>query len=466
MAQWVPIPINQTILTNVDETSLGRQSAALENGYVNDVGGHTRFPGLIPFATVSPGRVYTFEYRGDMIAVTSLGRVWRVSRNGTTEDITEVAVTGGRRPIFSATEDELLVAAGGPIVAFSGNKTEILSADAPETTHVAYSRGYALAIEKDSQRANYSDPGTYTIWPALNVFSAEGKPDSVTALIITPYEEILLAGPKSIEQFETSPSGSNPFYRRWMAGQGLLAPYTLVATKFGTYGVSQDAEFVRFVNQTTDPESDAIQSTLDKIDSWTDAWAKEMIMFGQRFIILQMPEATNIYGTKGVTLIYDEKRRYWYSLYGWDSELNRPARWPGWSHEFIWSRHFVGGDGVIYEMREDAYANAGLPQRYLARTGHYQQEGEDLRLDDLRLRFKRGAIDPNTGRNPILALRVNKDNQGFGSWIRKPLGQHGQRNMVLNYGSLGTAATWQFEWFVVDEAPIELVSIEARVERI
>lgn len=466
MPRWMDVPIGAAVLSNVDETALNRQSAALENGFVNELGGHTRFPGLVEEIPLSPGRVYLYDrpFRGDMIAVTSLGRVHRVDRNGNTRDVTGVAVAGGRRPTFTETEDELLTAAGGPIVAYAGAKTKLLSRDAPDTSHVVYTGSYVLAVQPDSQRASYTEPGDYDNWNPLNTFAAEGKPDRVTAAIVTPYEELLLAGPRSIEQFERAASGTSPFYRRWMAGDGVMAPYSLVATKSGTYGVNGDAEFVRYVNQTTDPESDAVQSTLDRIDSWADHWAKEIIMFGQRFILLQMPDATNVYGTKGVTLVYDEKRRYWYSLYGWDAALNRPRRWPGWSHAFIWSRHYVGGEGVIYRMAQDIYANGAEIQRYLGRSGHFQIEGSAMRIDDCRMRFKRGAADPNTAVEPRLAMRFNPDNMGFTPWMAQPLGRHGQRELVVNFGSLGSADTMQFEWFVTDEAPVDITKLEILVE--
>jgi hypothetical protein len=464
MARWMEVPIGAPVLTNVDETALDRQSAALENGYVNDVGGHTRFPGSVEFADISDGLVYLREFRGDLMAVTSLGRVWRIDRNGNSKDVTSAAVTGGRRVIFAETEDELLMVAGGKIIAYPGGKTRILSEDAPEASHVVYTGGYVAANELDSGRWRYTPVGDYDNWPVLNIFSAESKPDRINAAIVTPYEELLFAGPRSLEQFEKSPSGTAPFYRRWAAGDGLLAPYTLSATKFGTFGINSDAEFVRYVNQTTNPESDLVQSTLDGIDAWANAWAKEVIMFGQRFILLQMPEATNLYGTKGVTLLYDQRRKYWSTLYGWDADLGLPARWPGWDHEFVWSRHFIGGEGKVYELKRDAYSNAGTIQRYLGRSGHYDLNGNTLRIDDCRMRFKRGTTNPNTSPAPRIAFRYNADNEGFSSWMEQSLGLSGDRQMVLNFGSLGSGDTFQFEWFVTDEAPIELAKLEILVE--
>lgn len=466
MARWMDVPIGAPILTNVDETALDRENAALENGYVNDVGGHSRFPGSVDFVDISPGMVFLREFRGDLIATTSLGRVWRIDRQGNAVDVTGAAVTGGRRVIFAETEDELLMAAGGKIVTYAGGKTKILSEEAPETSHIIYTGGYVAAPELNSGRWRYAAVGDYDNWPALNIFSAESKPDQINAAVVTPYEEMLFAGPGSLEQFEKAPSGTQPFYRRWAAGDGLLAPYTLTATKFGTFGINSDAEFVRYVNQTTNPESDFVQSTLDEIDSWSNAWAKEMIMFGQKFILLQMPEATNVYGTKGLTLLFDQARQYWTTLYGWDGDLGLPNRWPGWDHEFIWSRHFIGGEGKVYELKKTAYANAGQIQRYLGRSGHFGLNGNAMRVDDCRMRFKRGGTNSNTTPTPRLAFRYNPDNLGFSSWMEQPLGLAGQREMVLNFGSLGSADTFQFEWFVTDEAAIELVKLEVLVEQV
>ena len=300
------------------------------------------------------------------------------------------------------------------------------------------------------------DPGS-----DLDTFAANGKPDNLNALIISPYREILLTGVDSIEQFERLPQGTTPFFRRWAVGEGLYAPYTLIAEDQGTWGVNGKKEFVRFTGQTSEPNSGDIGRSLESVDDWTDAWAVSMNLVGQKFILLQMPFATNPHGTKGLTFLYDYRQKKWYNLYGWAD--SQPARWPGWSYLNIWSRHFVGGNGKVLEFVETAYENDGQPQRMLGRTAIIDSWGE-ASVDNLRLRLKRGA-GSNIEASNIL-LRVKRDNRVWSSWKRKSLGKTGETDMMIEFGPMGMGKTFQFEWQIIDNVPVELVAMQAQVNSV
>ena len=457
--RWTEIPIDAKLFTNVDPTSNTRTLTGLENCFVSEAGSHSRFPGLIErvnFGDSDP--VYLKEYEGDLVAVTSKGRFYRIGSDYSYEDVTAVPVAGGRRPVFAETDDGMIVAAGGPIVRFSGQKTELLSEDAPKSTHVAYIDSYVVAVELDSGRFQHADAGQIDIWDPLSVFSADGKPDDLNGLFVTPYRELLLTGPQSIEQFERLQSGDTPFFRRWSVGEGVMAPYTLTFADNATWAVNQDREFTRYSGQTAVAGSGDVQVTLDAVDDWTDAWADRINVKGQTFVVLQMPHATTEYGTKGLTLLFDVRQRKWGLLYGWDAAQGLPTRWPGWSHEYhrVWKKNLVGGDGKIYELTPDAYDHAGAVQRLLGRTahvGHYE-----FRCDNLRLTCKRGVGTNETA--PEILLRCNRDNRGFGPWKRKSLGRYGDRMMTVEFGGFGCGHHFQFEWMVTDACEVEIRKLE------
>jgi hypothetical protein len=401
-----------------------------------------------------------------MVAVTSRGRVMRIGEDGTSRDVTGAHVSGAYRPTFAKTENELAIAAGGPIVRLAGGETEILSQEAPETTHVVFLNGRLIAIEPGSQRWWYSEVGKYRSWPALNVLSAEQKPDNLQAAMVTPGSELLLAGETSVEQWEAIGDAQQPFTRRWTLPDGVMAPYTFTSRKEGVWGLNDNAEFVTFSARTAQPVSDPLQARLDEIDDWTDAWAEPVYVDGQKFILLQAPHATNAYGTQGVTFCYDMRKNRWSSLFGWEREAGRPGIWPGRSYLNIWDRHFVGGDGVIYELDTETYANGDQIQRMLGRTGHYHQQGHTMRIDNLRVQVKRGVVGPNAKRGPVFRLRFNRDNQGWTDWIPRDLGRVGTNHMVLEYGQLGLADTIAFEYAITDPAPVYLTKIEAKIQQV
>ncbi len=465
--KWQPLEFKRKLFTNVQEAVLTRAHAALENCFQNEAEGQTRFPGLKPFATLDgAARVYLDEFKGDLIGVTGDGRVYRVEHDGTPHDVTGTPVAGGRRVIFAETDDEKLFAAGDQIIRLakdesSGQSTEVLSEDAPLATHVAYIDGYVVAIERESGRFHHSDPGQARVWGALSIFTAESKPDIANAVIISPRREMYITGVDSIEQWERLASGTTPFFRRWATGEGNYAPYTLVTADNGSWVINKLQEFVQFQGQISRPSSDDIGITFEDIDDWSEAWAVLMHVRGQKFILLQIPNATNVHTTKGITALLDYRQQRWYSLYGWDNDLNLPARWPGWSYYRMWNRHFVGGEGKIYELDENTYDNDGEIMRMLGRSGHIDKFGES-RCDNIRVRLKRGVVAEGAT-EPLFCLRAIRDNGKKTRWRRKSLGTAGKKDMVIEFGGMGCAHTWQFEYFVTDAAEVEVVKMEVQM---
>lgn len=459
--KWIPIPLDSKLFLNVHEAVLTRAHAAVENSFVNEAGGHSRFPGLKDFSDLGgAARVYMAEWRGDLIAVTNQGKVYRLDKAGNPTRVQGVPVSGGRRVVFAKTDDELLMAAGGPIIRYAGDKTELFSKDAPNSTHVAFIDGFVVASEVDSGRFQHSSAGNFRTWSALDTFAASGSPDNINSLIVTPFRELLVCGEESIEQFERLPSGDPPFFRRWSVGEGIFAPHTLVFADNAAWGINRKFEFVRFSGQVTQPTSDDIGRSLEAIDDWTDAWAEVIQVIGNKFILLQAPFATNVYGTKGATFLYDFRQQKWGSLYGWDSVTGLPARWPGWSYLSLWGRHFVGGEGRIYELTTDTFWHAGTPARMLGRTAHLSELGE-IRIDNLRARLRRGA-GTNTS-EAIFSIRCRRDSKEWSNWKRKGLGRRGETDMFVEFGGMGAAHTWQWEWVITDDCPVELVKLDAQV---
>ena len=466
MADWKPIAIDTKLFTNVRETALKKANAAIENAFINEAGGHTRFPGLQAVVTLLGAGVaptYLSEWQGNLIA-TSNSRIFRMDQSENVLDVTGVPLSGDGRAVFDKTDNELVFCAGAEILRLAGNQTEILSPDAPLSTHVGYIDGFLLAIERFSGRFQHCDVDDFRTWDPLNTFAANGKPDDLNAMIVTPYREIIMTGLESVEQFERLSSGTTPFFRRWATGEGILAPYTLLAEDQGTFGMNKDFEFVRFSGQTSQPASDDVGRSFESVDDWTHAWAVPIRILGQKFVLLQIPRATNPYGTKGLTFLYEFRSKKWFNLYGWDADAALPARWPGWSYQRLWNRHFVGGNGKILELVEGVYTNDGAVQRILGRTAHMDSWGE-ANVQNVRMRIHRGVGDVNAEKPPTIALRAIRDNKHTTRWHHKSLGAPGETDLEIDFGPMGFARTWQFEWQCTENVLIDLHGLAALVER-
>lgn len=465
--EWKEVKIAEKLFTNVKEAALRRATAAIENAFPNEAGGQTRFPGMRDFCTLAGNApTYLHDWNGDLVAVSN-SRVYRIDSDGNTTDVTGVPLSGGKRAIFDKTPNELLMAAGAQILRLGGDLTEVLSDDAPLSTHVQFVDDFVLAIEVGTGVFFHCEAGQYRQWDPIDVFAANGKPDPLNGMIVTPYREIILTGPDSIEQFNRLNSGDTPFYRRWSLGEGIVAPYTLTAFDQGVWAIDKKRSLNRFTGQVSEPRSDDINRTFEGVDDWTDTWAAEMNIVGQKFLLVQFPYATNVYGTKGITVLYDIRQKKWMSLYGWDEHQFVPNRWPGWSYYKMWDRHFVGGNGKVHELVEGIYTNNGVKQRMLGRTAHIDEWGESS-VTNVRMRIKRGvgtSNDPDVA-PPSISLQCIKDNTKRTRPKAKSLGRPGQTEMTLEFGPMGIANTWQFQWEVFDDCEVELIKLEAQVERV
>ena len=460
--RWLDVPIRNRLFQNVQEAVLTNSQAALENATHNETGGITRFPGLEVFSTLSGNApVYLHEWRFDLIAACG-SRLYRIQEDGTVEDVTGVPISGGKRVIFDRTENELVLAAGGPIIRFAGDKTEILSEDAPSRcTHVGFIDSFVLGVEADSGRFFHSNAQATRTWDPLDVFAADAKPDNINSMVITPFREVIVCGIDSIEQYDRMPSNNVPFYRRWSVGEGISAPYTLLAADNGVWGVNKEYEFIRFSGQSNQPESDDIGNTLETVDDWSEAWTTRIHIRGQKYILLQIPRATNPYGTKGITALLDYRTRRWYNLFGWDDTRNVPARWPGWSYYPRWGRHFVGGEGKVYELKMDTYTNDSKQQRVLLRTAPIDAWGES-RIDNLRVRVKRGIVGSND-EEPVIHIRSRRDNRNWSNFRTRGLGKAGKSDQVQEFGGFGCGHTHQFEVMIQANCELELVSMQVQI---
>ena len=118
--KWIPVPIDSKHYKNFEETALTKSAAALENGFQNEAGRISRFPGLTVFKNLDDnGKIFLEEWRNDLVAVSSHGSTFRLDEDANTDNVTAVHVQGGGRVIIAETDDELVMAAGAFILGTS-----------------------------------------------------------------------------------------------------------------------------------------------------------------------------------------------------------------------------------------------------------------------------------------------------------------------------------------------------------
>ncbi len=470
MGEWIDIGLDKKLFKNIDESALTSTYGALENCFVTESNGISRFPGLREFCPVGGnGEVHMSRFQNDMIAVSTDGRTFRIDSNGNKTPIEGPPVLGGDRTSFARTRDGLMMAAGAQIIKYDGKKNSVLSGDAPLSSFIGYLDGYVLAIERESGRYQYSELNKFESWPALNTQAVDGSPDDINSMIITPFNEILFGGYESVEQFERLQGGESPFFRRWSTGDGIVEPWTLCHADNAAWGLNSKYEFVRLSGQTSQSASDDIQGEIEKrfslsgLNNLNKCWAAPLYIKGQKFIVFQAPKATNTYGTEGFTAVFDIRRGQWFEIFGWNSDIGAPTLWPGRSVYNLWGRTFIGGVGKIYEISPSVYNNDGDVQRVYLRTAHFDTLGA-MRIDGVKLTIKRGV--GTYERNPKIMFRTNPDQKGFGNVQMRELGKQGPETMIIEFGAQGIADTWQFEIACTDDCAFELRRFQVEAAKV
>ncbi len=460
MPNWIEVPLNRKLFKNVDESMLTSTYAAMENCFVTESNGLSKFPGLKEFCDLGNNAdIHLSRFGNDLMACGEDGQVFRVDNNAESTKIPGTPVSGGLRTSFARTRDGLMMTAGAQIIKFDGTKNSILSPDAPLSSHIGFIDGYVLAVERDSGRFQNSNLNDFGVFNPLNTFAVDGSPDDINAMLITPFNEILLSGEESLEQYERYVGSTVPFFRRWALGDGISEPGTLCFADNAAWGLNSRREFVRLSGQTSQSVSDDIQKevedryALGNLNAFNAAWALPCFIKGQKFIVFQSPEATNVYGTKGFTCVFDIRRGQFFEIYGWDQASGVPALWPGRSIFSLWGKTFVGGKGKIYELDSNTYQNDGQVQRAYCRSAHFDSDGT-MRVDGVKITLKRGV--GTYEESPKIMMRSNPDNKGFGLWQSRELGTIGADMLSVEFGQQGTADTWQFEIAMTDNAPFEL----------
>lgn len=461
MPKWIDVPLDRKLFKNLDPEVLTDSYSALENCYVTESGGLSRFPGLREVVDLngSEADIYLDRYKNDLMAVGADGQTFRIDSNYAQEKIAGTPVSGGKRASFARTREGLLITAGAQIINFNGTKNAVLSENAPLSEFIGFIDGFVLAVEKESGRFQHSNLNNNGIWDALDTFAVDGSPDNISAMLITPFNEILFAGEESLEQYERYVGSEVPFFRRWSVGEGISEPHTLCHADNAAWGLNSKHEFVRLSGQTSQSVSDDIQKdieyrySLSNLGSLNKAWAEPCYIKGQKFIVLQSPEATNKYGTKGITAVFDIRRGQWFDIFGWDADNGVPTLWPGRSIFQLWGKTFVGGQGKIYELDPDTHNNDSAIQRVFCRSAHFDTAGT-MRVDRVRITLKRGVGTYET--SPKIMLRSRPDNKNWSIMQTRELGKIGDDLLFIEFGAQGTADTWQFEISMTDNAPFEV----------
>jgi hypothetical protein len=477
-----------------DETSKGDTVLAhLYNGYrasttdasmsIHSVPGYVEFCDLGTGNSTVDGDWYSILHSTRLTV--SAGRIFSVSNNGIATELTGAILAVGVPASFTEDENHIFFCARSVINRLDPltGVVDQLGVQAPvNCTHLGYLKGYMVAT---GERADaiagdtfYSSSVTdsegdprYQTW---DVFNNMARPDGVSA-IFTTFREIYAIGRETTEISYTTTDPAAPFASNEGATQpfGTQAPYSVAFDQQSLYYLTtiggnrvvcrltggREAQQLSFAVGVPINDPSAITDARGWIQSWN----------GQTFYVLQMPSTRIVIDDQvhnGVTLVFSVKAQEWYIWYEWDAVNGECKRYPADTFLFVEpiGKRFVGYQGKLWELRDDAFFLGSTPVRMRIRMGNrswgkLSEKACNRYSYSLRKGSAAGVVEP------IMIHRWRND--GNAEWEigrTVSLGVLGSRDIRQKSLQCGKYVTRQDELIFPDPVSIVFNEIEEEVE--
>lgn len=414
------LPINVGLNKAVDEVGLSTHNAAMQDCYVDELGGVNRRPGLVEFCDLGTAAavdgLFWWEPQSMVIAVSN-GDAFKITDN--TGTFAALTMTGadfetGARVTWGDFGTYLFGANGGKIKKLSTTELiDVADADAPTTvTHVAFLDRYLLANETGTRKVWFPLVGNPDDWQS-DYISKDAQFDNLVAVDVANLEAYLL-GKKTMEVWYND--GSNPFSR---LGQGFVQSGTVAPLSFkycdavsSFVWLDHERKIVMMEGRTPAVLSVTLNTYIQGFSTVSDAVGDYMVISGRPYYKLDFP-------TEDKTLILDFMTRQWYEWGYWNSVSAAYERFRGGPYCLspAWNFAIVGdkSNGKIYRVDPTAFDDAGDTIRMLDRTGHidwgYPQNRKKCK--SLSLRVKRTQVAGGVG--PVNMVVQYRDN-GTTTW--------------------------------------------------
>jgi hypothetical protein len=420
----VPIPI---VAGHDAAASRFVSSRTLVNCFVETVMGRPALyggPGYSARQTLATGPVRGLHPFGDDLIAVGGNRLYTVTEGGTATDRGQIlgasAVSmddNGLEVVIVAEDAEKSYAWDGSTLA------EITDADLSALSSVTFIDQYMVGSIKNTGRFQISALADATSWDALDVATAETRPDNLRR-VVTDNRDLLLFGEKTIEGQYNSGDADFPFSRSQLffecglAGRDCLAP---VDNTVAFLAVDKGGGFtVRIIRGGTA----VIISTpaiAHLISQWADPGAAKAFSYSLRnhqFWVLRHADGCVVWDASAAP---DDA---WHVRKSYGSETWAPAY-----AAHIWNTVILGAadTGALYTLDMDTYAEAGEPLVRYVQTEPLGP-GQYFTLNEVELLVEPGVgLLSGQGSDPEVWMELSRNGgKTWGSRMTRKLGQRGE----------------------------------------
>lgn len=370
---------------------------------------------------------------------------------------------------------------GGQLLITSGGKmyilelrtttfTEVLDLTAPadpeakpaHATQGACINGRFLIFDRKASRVYFSKSLDGTVWAASDFIERSIGTDPWRSMIITPYNQILLAGTSTSEVWYFNGEFPSPFAPD-LSGQ-------IAYGNEATFSASVVGDSVMWLGKTPDGGVQVIQmkgyqaqrasthameyegAGYPRLD---DAIGQSYTEQGHTFYLLTFPSA-------GVTWCYDTsapKGRQWHRRGTWISEQDKYIDWGPTFHAFAFGKHLMADRRTnrVYEMSNRFPLDVdGRVIRRLRRSPTVQNENQEVIYKWFELLMETGLGQDAPAANvqgppPVVMLRVSNDGgRTWGDERQASAGALGAYSTRVYWSRLGQGRQRVFEVTVSD----------------
>lgn len=357
----------------------------------------------------------------------------------------------------------------GYIITKSNNTMAIIAdSDFQGAANIAFLDGYFIYSKPGTASMYSSALNDGTSWDALDVATAEQRPDNLIGLGVFKGELWAFGETTTEVWYDAANQTGFPLSPR--IGSGIDVGCSAAASICGIDDLlmwldsrgfiveSTNAPFIRNNNSgytVNIVSTDAINNEISTYSNINDAVACAYHQDGHAMYQITFPTANK-------TWVYDRSTQLWHEKSYYDAFTG--------VHDYHLAQYFskygnlnlVGGikNGIIYIMSHNYYDDNGGSIYRIRTTSPQNQEFSLVGVDQLEIRINSGYAPQ--GLDPQINLRYsNNGSHTWSNYITRSMGKVGEYGKRIQWNRLGTAYEWVFELSTAE--PIQWALIDASV---
>jgi len=391
-------------------------------------------PGLSLFCNIGGGVGVRglHDFNGVLLAVVGT-TLYTVTEAGSA---TSRGTIAGTEPvIMSNNGDQAVIVADAASYVWNGaSLATITDTDFQTASSVDFLDQYMLFTKADSGSFFLSALADAASYDALDIASAESRPDPLLRVLVQN-REALLFGTKTLEDWYNAGDADFPFVRsQTYAEVGLAGKYAAAVIDNSVAWLASDKTVRILRGGTPQIISDALVGA--EIESWTDAGATLAFAFtmrGHQYLVLRNPDGCLVWDASLPAAVAWSVRK----SYGSDTWRVRCCE-----TMVDWGGRIVMGDastGVIYALDADVYSENGDPIVLELTSRTMGPGGRRFTVYGVEIEIEPGvSLMSGQGSDAKVWLEASRDSgHTFGSRLERSLGATGVRNRRIRWGGFG-----------------------------